>query len=465
MLFGCPRVVTITTAPEAIVVFEKITRKHPLPDKIRHSKAAGDNSISIRIEKRTRDSALQTIDTASHIMEVVVATSWYAPVSHCTDKNRDYSMEQINKNGIPIKPVDEICLPETAARINGKEFTDKDYMLTESTILVAESSDPFPMLFEDWFTSIDLPIESPEITWVGAAGDLMAGRGVSQALRESGAEKVFTDTLPIIQSSDFFVVNLEGTLTERTEAFEKSFTFKFPAEIVPILMETGFDYVSLANNHSYDFLEKGFLDTLKNLEFHGLPTSGAGKNYTEAAKPFKTTVGKTSLSILSIGAFPVESRGFSGKKHASATKNRAGILWSDKKGIQAIQNATTEESIDIVMVHGGYEYQEKPFYNQKKLYRSFIDAGADMVIGHHPHVLQGMEVYKDGLIVYSLGNLVFPWMETAPPCGDGLILHTGIYKNKILYIEAHGTIIENTRIYKDTSGRIADHFFALSAEL
>lgn len=280
-------------------------------------------------------------------------------------------------------------------------------------------------------------IKNKKISFVAAVGDVMLSRGVQEILLDEklGIKSVFTNTLPVLQSNDIAICNLEGVLTDSWKNAIKTYTFKFKKENLKALKDAGFNYFMQTNNHSYDFGEEGFKDTLNALKEFDCATSGVGFNADEAKKFYYKTVQNQKFAIISVGAFPVERSGFDGKKTATATSERAGILWQSDEILKEVKLEAENGNIVIVNVHGGEEYNFKPNASQKKFYESLIDCGASVVFGSHPHVLQPTEFYKNGLIVYSLGNFIFNGMEDMKGATESEIVRLGFYDKKIAYVE------------------------------
>ena len=295
---------------------------------------------------------------------------------------------------------------------------------------------------EAWFRESFAPAvkwdSKPKVLFVCSAGDMMLGRGVDTEMIESGSpDSVFTNTLPILQSSDLTIGNLEGTVTDKTENAQKTYTFKFKKEVLPVLKQCGFSYLMLTNNHSYDYGEEGFKDTLKNVLEQGFVTSGAGMTLNEASEFYRTQIKNQAVSVLSCGAFPQEQSGFNGKTTASAKDDRAGILWASEQIPEMIGKEKQQNRIVIMNVHGGSEYVTKPTPEQRTFYQELADAGADVVFGSHPHVLQPVEWYNNSLIVWSLGNFVFPGMDEMPGAEDSMIIRVGFVKGRLVYYEKY----------------------------
>ena len=275
--------------------------------------------------------------------------------------------------------------------------------------------------------------------FVASVGDIMVARGVQEILieRPDGLETVFGNTLSVLQKNDITIGNLEGVVTSSKNNAVKTYTFRFDERVLPHLKDAGFDYLMQANNHSYDFGEEGFKDTLAAFEKYGIPTSGAGRNADEAKKFYHKTVGDTTFAIISCGAFPVERSGFNGKTTATATDTRAGILWQSDELLENVKKEKDAGAFVIVNVHGGEEYRFTPTQSQRRLYEALCSAGADVVFGSHPHVLQSVEWYGKSLIVYSLGNFLFNGMEGMPGATESEIVRLGIVDKRIAYCEIY----------------------------
>ena len=288
----------------------------------------------------------------------------------------------------------------------------------------------------------------PDVFFVAAVGDIILSRGVQETMiYAKSSVPVFNDTVPVLKNNDFTIGNLEGAVTARTDNTQKTYTFKFKKAALPYLKDVGFDYLMLTNNHCYDYGEAGFKDTLEAVAAAGFATSGAGLNDEEAAQFYRTQIKGHDVSVLSFGAYPVERSGFDGKKMAAATGERAGILWESDEVLDLIREEKKKGAIIIVNIHGGSEYVTSPTTSQRNLYEKVCDAGADVVFGSHPHVLQPVEWYNDSLIVWSLGNFVFPGMEDMPGATDTMIIRIGFVNGRLLYYEKYPAYIDGTAVH------------------
>lgn len=236
-------------------------------------------------------------------------------------------------------------------------------------------------------------------------GDVLLSNHVLNAYQSGGGIQGVVDEgyRSLIQNADFFMVNEEFPFSTRgVQAEDKEYTFRLEPERVSMFQEMGIDAVTLANNHALDFGVDALLDTCDTLDGAGILHTGAGADLQEARKPVDVELQGQQIAI--IGAtrvIPVSSW--------AAGKNHPGMLSSyDATALlEEIRAQKETGKFVIVYVHWGVERDEKPQDYQRFLGQQYIDAGADLVIGAHPHVLQGIEYYKGKPIVYSLGNFVF----------------------------------------------------------
>lgn len=210
-----------------------------------------------------------------------------------------------------------------------------------------------------------------------------------------GSSYFLQNVKPIFSADDLTIANFEGTLTESDAREDKTFAFKAPASFAKILTDGNVEAVTTANNHSHDYGEQGFTDTLNALEAEGITHFGYDKTAVMNIKGIKVGL---------VGIYEL-------KDHLERTQQvKDNIAKVKAEGAQLV----------IVIFHWGNEKEEVPDSNQMTLGRLAIDEGADLVCGHHPHVLQGIETYKGKNIVYSLGNFCFGG-NSAPSDMDSMI--------------------------------------------
>lgn len=219
----------------------------------------------------------------------------------------------------------------------------------------------------------------------------------------------FRNVKDTFKKGDLTIANLEGPLTTSTKRAEKEYAFKGHPSYVKILKEGGVDAVNLANNHSFDYGKEGFYETVNALKKEGIGYFGYGYRYITEVKGVK-------IGVL----------GYTGYDDTEWTKQEI------KKDIEKLR---PEVNILIVSFHWGEENKYYPNKIQRNLGHFAIDEGADLVIGHHPHVLQGIEKYKARYIAYSLGNFVFGGNRN-PKDKDSMIFQ------QIFFVDKEGKVAE-----------------------
>lgn len=212
-----------------------------------------------------------------------------------------------------------------------------------------------------------------------------------------------------MKSATVMIANSEFTVSNRgTKMSGKTYTFRAKPERLKIYDEMGVDLVSLANNHVYDFGKDAFLDMLDSFEKYEIPHVGAGRNLDEAKTPFFFIINGKSF------AFFGTTRAEKNILTPGATKDSGGVFrcYDPSEAIALIKSLRDDVDYIVPLVHFGRENSHELEKVQVDTAKKFIDAGADIIIGHHAHVLQGFEFYKDKLIVYNLGNFLFNDLET-----------------------------------------------------
>jgi poly-gamma-glutamate capsule biosynthesis protein CapA/YwtB (metallophosphatase superfamily) len=232
-----------------------------------------------------------------------------------------------------------------------------------------------------------------------AVGDVMLARRVGQQIIENGVAFPFLHVEGFMRAGDIRFGNLESSLARCGSPRPVPLgdpLFRGLPEAAQSLKQAGFDVISLANNHVFDYGEPAFRETLATLRGMGIRTVGAGLNIEEALEPV----------ILRVCGNRVAFQAFCNAQAATATSPGTAPLEMDVAG-QAIRDARRKADWVVVAFHQGLEYSDYPSSGIIAAAHQMIDAGADVVLGHHAHVLQGIERYAGGLVAYSLGNFVF----------------------------------------------------------
>ena len=232
---------------------------------------------------------------------------------------------------------------------------------------------------------------------------------VMSSLKIRGGElssSIPEETLEVMRSADILTVNNEFPYTERgTRQEDKKFTFRADLDTVNYLNDLGADVAILANNHVYDFGEQGLIDTLDTLGGAGVIPLGAGRNIKEASRPVYFIVNDIKVAL--IAATEIEQLDIPNTK--GATEDSPGVFrsWNSDLIYSVIAEAKENADFVIVCMHWGRESESEPDYWQTLKAPKIVEAGADVIIGDHPHVLQGVYYFGDVPCIYSLGNYWF----------------------------------------------------------
>jgi poly-gamma-glutamate capsule biosynthesis protein CapA/YwtB (metallophosphatase superfamily) len=245
------------------------------------------------------------------------------------------------------------------------------------------------------------------------AGDIMLADGPGKTI--DAGEDPFAEFGDVLAKADVAIGNLECVIATGGTPARKPWVFRAKPEVLPFLHKH-FDIVSLANNHSGDYGHDAFLENLDLLEKHKLPYFGGGRNCAHARMPHIIEVKGVRIALLGYNEYYHP-------RYFEAGPDWPGIAWAvDEQVLADIKSARTRHKADLVIPFMHWGDEEVPENDrQKEFARAMIDGGADMVIGAHPHVTQGIEYYKDKLIVYSLGNFVFDGFDEGP-CRTGWVL-------------------------------------------
>lgn len=211
------------------------------------------------------------------------------------------------------------------------------------------------------------------------------------------------EVVDIMTSSDIMVANNEFTISTRGAPLNKTYTFRADPKRLNIYKEMGVNLVSLANNHIYDYGIEAFNDTLKNLKEYDIPFVGAGHNISEAKKSFSYIVGGYKISFIS------STRAEKNIITPGATSDSPGVFrcYDNTLLKETIKEEKEKSDYVVLLIHWGKEDSHELEEVIKVTGKEYIDEGADLIIGSHAHLLQGMEIYNNKLIAYNLGDFIF----------------------------------------------------------
>jgi poly-gamma-glutamate synthesis protein (capsule biosynthesis protein) len=308
--------------------------------------------------------------------------------------------------------------------------------------------------------------DRPVLYSIAAGGDMMLARGAQEILFAEGPEGILGGTAALVKGADLALVNLEGTISDRGEELKKTYTFRFDPKVVPALKNAGFDAVLLANNHALDFGLTGFFDSLSYMEKAGLHALGVGRDIAAASAPFVTggPAGPGTARVFGFASFPPE-RSWDGTS-AAAGPGVPGMLHAAAYGgTEELTRRIREDrtAFTIVLVHGGVEYADHPDPVTRAIYTELIEAGADLIIGSHPHVEQGFEWVKGKPVFWSLGDYVFADMEDTPGGDKGLFIVLYFEAGRLVYLEPYALKMQGPRTLIAPPSQL-ERFYRLTKE-
>lgn len=249
-------------------------------------------------------------------------------------------------------------------------------------------------------------------------GDVMMAGTLAGVVEDHGYDYPFAYVTEALNEADFTVANLESPITVRGTAEEKQWVYRTSPNAIPAMQKAGIDLVNLANNHILDYGQEGLMDTFKHLSDAGLPYVGAGEDADEAYAYRLVELEGIRVAFLGFSRVVPEGSWKAGANHPGVASTYDYTL-----PVEAVEAAEADADLVVVIAHWGDERVLKPNKHQVELARRYVDAGADLVIGGHPHVLQGIEHYNGKWIAYSLGNFVFTTNREHPKTWDSAILY------------------------------------------
>ena len=278
-------------------------------------------------------------------------------------------------------------------------------------------------------TRIPAPIEESKITMI-FVGDIMLDRGVKNMVDKHGDGDFkfpFLKIADYLKKADIVFGNLESVISDKGTKVGSIYSFRADPKAVEGLVFSGFNVVSVANNHVFDYGRLAMEDSFLRLKKAGIAYVGGGFSEEEAYAPIIKEIEGLKIAFLAYTNL--------GSIHWTAKEENSGIAWMEKDRVEKdIKEAKDQADLIIVSFHYGDEYQLKPNYFQVSVSQAAIDAGADLVIGHHPHVVQPVEIRqlaeRKGYIAYSLGNFIFD-QDFSEETMEGLMLKVIVQKGKI----------------------------------
>ncbi|MDR2072633.1 MAG: CapA family protein [Spirochaetaceae bacterium] len=392
-----------------------------------------------------------------------------------------------------VIPLRDLGPPYVALKVEGRDVSDPRYPLVltggllfgyDRTVLhdrdrrrIEKNSAALSLLVKE---AINPELEErPRLYRIAAGGDVMLARGVQELLFAEGPEAVLGGTAALVKQADLSLINLEGAVTDRGEPAEKTYVFRFNPRAAAALKDAGFDAALIANNHAFDFGLRGFFDTLDHLQKAGLAVLGAGLDRAAAAAPLVTGTPAFPVRVFGIASFGRERNGWDGLAFAADEKT-PGLLHAERGGAAAIKGLLQNKAsgtgpyagvgLDIVFFHGGTEYTDYPDQATRNLYTELVAAGADLVIGTHPHVEQGFEWVLGKPVFWSLGDYVFNEMDDTPGGDKGLFIVLWFLisprgeKTHLVYVDPYPVFMNRERTVISPVRQL-DRFYRLTRAL
>lgn len=277
---------------------------------------------------------------------------------------------------------------------------------------------------------------------IGFAGDAMLGRMVNETLKTKSSEYIWGNIRDILLNNDFNIVNLETTLTNSEEIVPKVFNFKSDPNNIQVLKNANISVVNVANNHIKDFNIKGMLETLFTLNNAGIEYVGAGRTVGQARNP--VILEKNGIKIGVLGATDNEPTW-------AASDNFPGVNYFSVNNLQNLLQNISElkKQVDIVIIslHWGPNMRQKPTDDFIAAAHAMVDSGADIIHGHSAHVFQGIELYKNSIIMYDTGDLVDDYAVDLELRNDlSFLFILNISKNGVCKVELTPIKISMTQV-------------------
>ncbi|NHZ84332.1 MAG: hypothetical protein GWP19_00435 [Planctomycetia bacterium] len=231
-----------------------------------------------------------------------------------------------------------------------------------------------------------------------AVGDIMLGSRMNKSIKDFGPEYPFYSVYPLLKKSNILIGNLEGPFADISLKEIRNHSYKVPPKNARILRRAGFNIVSMANNHLLDCGRDGVLETFATLKKQGIQYIGAGHDEKDAHSPVIMRSANLKIGLL----------GYYWNRRTSARDSKPGSAIDIKEQVQKdITNLKQKVDKIVISVHWGIPYERFPSSENQMKAHFAIDSGADILIGHHPHIIQPIEIYKNRPIFYSIGNFAF----------------------------------------------------------
>ncbi|PIR95437.1 AmmeMemoRadiSam system protein B [Candidatus Falkowbacteria bacterium CG10_big_fil_rev_8_21_14_0_10_37_18] len=326
-----------------------------------------------------------------------------------------YIQASLQKNFFKNKPI-------ILEHKNSQDYTTEEVLSSTSYIAVAYQANI------EVADNANTPTETSGKANFIFVGDIMLSRYIGDLMaKKKNYDFPYEKIKNELADADLVFGNLETPVSNKGESAHTLYSFRADPLVLSGLKNSGFKVVSVANNHAFDYKLEAFTDTLSNLENAGIAYTGGGDDFNEAHNGATLEVNGIKTTILAYTDLLPKS--------AAATDNQAGIAYFDEaQMIKDIKTAKEKSDLVIVSFHWGQEYQTKSNAHQQKIATAAVTAGADLIVGHHPHVAQEVSEIQGVSVAYSLGNFIFD-QNFSPETKNALMLDVKIENKKIVQVE------------------------------
>ena len=277
------------------------------------------------------------------------------------------------------------------------------------------------------------PTPSPEPKGrllIHGTGDVSLDPSYIPAFRTNGYAWAWSGLGGLFRDDDLTVINLECPATDIVAPLDKTFVFRCDPDALPVARRWGVEVANLANNHAYDHGPRGLVDSIRNVRASGIEPVGAGRNLAESLRPAVVDVNGWRVAVVGLAEVIDPDRQVAGKDKPGTAAGHDFSL-----ALKAIRDAAARADLVIVTIHWGVELDTRPRDYQVAEARRMIEAGADVIFGHHAHRLQPLATYRGRPIFYGLGNLVWPRLSTegaATAIAEVLVRPNGTIRGRLL---------------------------------
>ncbi len=281
--------------------------------------------------------------------------------------------------------------------------------------------------------TVTQPPEPPPTITLAFGGDVHFMDRVSRLLADPST--TFGEAATVLSAADLAVVNLETAITDRGTQQVKLYTFRAPPKALEAIKAAGIDAVSLGNNHTLDYGQVGLIDSLTHTYNAGIPTFGAGLGATYAYGPWITQIKGVKFAFLAFS----QVQELAGPWTATDTKPGIAIARSEEqiaRVAELVRLAKQVADVVVVVPHWGQERNPCPIAQQTSTARALVDAGADLIVGAHPHIIQGAGWMDDTYVAYSLGNFLWYSNTSNPDTGILQVTLTGSSITSVEFVPA-----------------------------